>query len=208
MQHNMNVETDRSIGRRQADKQSAVRRIAVGWKWPRWLAIMAALLVEAGCHTPTKHAAKDCVCMPRGPCGGYFSTCWRQWPPECVSCPPLLEASDAAINPPPPNEVIPPPSEAPSSMPYAPAPPSDVAPPVGNDLGPNGPTSGSKPDMRYGHRRPPQPVQSQPRPILLNMPMPEETVVFRRTTVQLREPAAEPLSAPPGPPTISDPIGR
>lgn len=54
------------------------------------LSACITLMLAAGCAGVVghKHGERpDCVCFPRGACAGYYSTCWRLWPEECVSCP-------------------------------------------------------------------------------------------------------------------------
>jgi len=91
-----------------------------------WLALLA---VACGCHALARPPAlrpTRCACAPHGPCGGYFSTCWRQWPSECVACPPVMEASEspAPLGPTPAEqpETVLPPAPMPDEMPYAPTP--------------------------------------------------------------------------------------
>lgn len=67
------------------------------------LAILAALgLHVAGC---ARHRDASQICdsgyYPGPPsCFGHFSTCWRAWPEECVSCPPFSQGTwEATVGP-------------------------------------------------------------------------------------------------------------
>lgn len=83
----------------------------------------ALLMLICGCHAsahPRVVKPTRCVCSPGGPGAGYFSTCWRQWPSECISCPPRIETSQAVPESLPPSEELPPaatgvPEELPSA---------------------------------------------------------------------------------------------
>ena len=175
-------------------------------------------LTASGCshHAPAMQPTR-CVCVPNGPCGGFFSTCWRQWPAECVNCPPALEGP-AALPAAPPGEIpsdesVPPPPprlrDAPDELP---AMPSDTGP--ADDLSPN---DVEPPQEGRRRQRPlsstpvkadsvtetaPAPlVVAPPGEVKLAVPESNEPVVFRRTTVELRRPAdstsGEALLTPP-----------
>ena len=53
--------------------------------------LLAAAMTGCACSCP-RCAPTSCLgwqanCSPTNACFGYFSTCWRSWPPECAPCP-------------------------------------------------------------------------------------------------------------------------
>lgn len=79
-----------------------------------WAVCAAAGLYLTSCANRggvCNQSQKDYYCGPPG-CFGHYSTCWRAWPEECVSCPPFtlgdslspLESEGANL----PEEVAPP----------------------------------------------------------------------------------------------------
>lgn len=83
----------------------------------------ALLMLACGCHAsahPPVVKTARCVCSPGGPGAGYFSTCWRQWPSECTSCPPRIEPGQVVPESLSPAEVLPPAAtDAPEELPSA-----------------------------------------------------------------------------------------
>ena len=160
----------------------------------RWAGLaLLTICFASGCHVSDCYPSNKptlCVCPPRGPCGGYFSTCWRQWPSECVACPPVMEASDVMPPAPPANETIPPPPrpiempyDGPATLPPEPASPSNDASP------PDDSASGSRQGAAIEEdQMPPARLQPPRRQITLHVPQPDESVVYRQTTLELLQP--------------------
>ena len=152
-----------------------------------WLA-----LVIVGCHAPPAMKPTKCICTPNGPCGGYFSTCWRQWPAECTSCPPMTEASEAPQPAAPAtNETVPPPPPRLQEM------PDELPPALPNE--PEAPQSGTRPRRNPSARASRAATTSDERTrsprtkttrqeVKVASPQSDEPVVFRRTTVELLPP--------------------
>ncbi|HEV3344527.1 MAG TPA: hypothetical protein VG125_29390 [Pirellulales bacterium] len=170
-----------------------------------WLA-----LVIVGCHAPPAMKPTRCVCTPNGPCGGYFSTCWRQWPAECASCPPMMEASEVA----PPastggNETVPPPpprlQETPNDLPTEM--PDEPEGTQSRSRSRRHASAGAGHAATTSSERPRAPRTIAPRrPVKLASPGSDEPVVYRRTTVELLPPTdAEVKSALLIPPSYSAP---
>jgi hypothetical protein len=61
--------------------------------------LLAAALTGCACScprcAPTSSFGWQATCGPTAPCHGYFSTCWRSWPPECAPCPSFATAAMA-----------------------------------------------------------------------------------------------------------------
>ena len=161
-----------------------------------WLA-----LVIVGCHAPPAMQTTKCVCTPNGPCGGYFSTCWRQWPAECTSCPPMIEASEAAPPAAPgPNETVPPPpprlQEMPDDLP--PTVPDDSEIPKSSSRSRRIPSARAPRGAATGNEPASAPHTITPRrPVKLASPQSDEPVVYRRTTVELLPPTNSEILTPP-----------
>jgi hypothetical protein len=82
------------------------------------LGLLALFIPAAGCaskHHYPAYRPTHCVCVPKSASGGYYSTCWRQWPSECGTCPPLIEPGEAPPQVPQPAEALPPAVPSPSS---------------------------------------------------------------------------------------------
>ncbi|HWB11254.1 MAG TPA: hypothetical protein VG826_18640 [Pirellulales bacterium] len=162
----------------------------IGKRSAGYLAWLALAIV--GCHAPPAMQPTKCVCTPNGPCGGYFSTCWRQWPAECTSCPPMIEGTEVVqpTSPPGGNETVPPPPPRLQEMP-------DDLPPVMPDES-EVPQSGARSRRRTSaaagraaatSERPRAPQTMTPRrPVRVASPQSDEPVVYRRTTVELLPP--------------------
>ena len=150
-----------------------------------WLAFLAA----AGCHAPPAIKSTYCVCTPNGPCGGYYSTCWREWPLECPSCPPMTEAVNVAPSEAAPGEAVPPPSP-PQLQEF----PDDLPPATPDEMDQSRGVIRGRGSPRAVHRapvveRPPAPGGvSPPGDVRHASPPSNEPVVFRRTTVELLAP--------------------
>lgn len=150
------------------------------------------LLAMTGCHTPAMRPTK-CVCTPNGPCGGFFPTCWRQWPAECAMCPPMTEAnvvSPAEAVGPESETVLPPPPqlrELPGEMPA-----SETGEPDTSRNEPRHKSRAISADVRALDRSGLQvksPRAAPPdRSVKTIASHPGEPVVFRRTTVELLQP--------------------
>lgn len=159
-----------------------------------YLACLA--LTASGClhHAPAMQPTR-CICVPNGPCGGFFSTCWRQWPAECPSCPPTLEGPVAPPVETPLDESVPPPPpnlrDVPDELPAAPPDimPSDDLEPPQESRRPRRPRSSSPVTATPTSKAAPAPLAAPPAgEVTLAVPQADEPVVFRRTTVELRRP--------------------
>lgn len=150
------------------------------------------MALACGCHgagKPPVNRPPQCVCSPGGPCGGYSSTCWRQWPDECTMCPPQVELSEAMPSAPETNEPIPAPAPRPPELPL------DL-PPAQPDEAPS-PQSGVRPDAEapaaddQGAQRPRRRSASNSRRRSTpNAPLPDQSIVIRRPAIDPRQPAA------------------
>jgi hypothetical protein len=171
-----------------------------------YLKYLALLLAACGCHAPACSAPMKptkCVCPPHGPCAGYFATCWRQWPSECTSCPPIMEPSESPqmFAPPPAApgaETVPPPAPLPGEMPSAPPGPPSIGPPQTQQT----PRSAAKftTTVRSGIRQAPtQPSAVEPSPpgrqLTIRAPRSDSRVVVRPIRLELHQPP--PSATPP-----------
>lgn len=109
------------------------------------LAALLALVLSSGCasNAPcngcSEECLSNCVGCPHPQCFGFYPTCWRPWPPECINCPVitpdmvLAEPHEGTFEPvPAPREQLEP---LPDTLepPDTPVPPETMAPPEAED---------------------------------------------------------------------------
>lgn len=156
-------------------------------KWHRLLAVLA---LAGGCHAPAQPPLKStaCVCAPHGPCAGFFSTCWRQWPSQCPMCPPQMEPTDIMPAMPASGEPIPAPAPRPPELPRDPLleQPGEIAPPP-SDFHSEVPF---EPDENQGARRATAVPPALARQGAASVPRPEKTI-SPQPTIGFRQPSGD-----------------
>ena len=96
--------------------------------------LVAVLITGCACSCP-RCAPTTCPgwqpnCGLPNPCYGYFSTCWRMWPPQCGACPSFAAPSGPPTENMPsaePLPIVPRPADE-SSSPEPPSPGSRIVP--------------------------------------------------------------------------------